>query len=353
MNGRDVRCRSTRGFTLIELLVVIAIIAILAAMLFPVFARARESARKIQCLSNIKNIALAYQMYLTDYDRMPPNERRQEVTDWFMANKCGDAASIKPRMTEANPYLRIPVIMDEYVKNRDIWTCPSSAMTVNFAINACVPDWWTYFLNHPEKHCSVLICRGPFPPGWGGIVTDTGLQNLCAGGGEAGGFSSASGSWSMSYYSILEDRDQKTSAMADAAKWAVIGEQSQQTEYHNYSQLLAYNMCRIGCAGEPEFCGGNWESCPNTQYCAPDSNDTGFQTDPEVRKTNAIAKPRHLGGQNVGFADGHAQWLSSEAILFGGTAGPYIRAGTLFTNIRNCRFPTFGRYAGSPEPPGG
>ena len=46
------------GFTLIELLVVIAIIAILAAMLFPVFARARESARKIQCLSNVKNIGL-------------------------------------------------------------------------------------------------------------------------------------------------------------------------------------------------------------------------------------------------------------------------------------------------------
>jgi len=48
-----------RGFTLIELLVVIAIIGILAAMLFPVFARARESARKVQCLANVKNLALA------------------------------------------------------------------------------------------------------------------------------------------------------------------------------------------------------------------------------------------------------------------------------------------------------
>ena len=53
-----------RGFTLIELLVVIAIIGILAAMVFPVFARARESARKAVCLSNVKNIALAIQMYL-------------------------------------------------------------------------------------------------------------------------------------------------------------------------------------------------------------------------------------------------------------------------------------------------
>ena len=63
-----------RGFTLIELLVVIAIIGILAAMLFPVFARARESARKTQCLANVKNIAMAFQMYFTDYDRLPPGE---------------------------------------------------------------------------------------------------------------------------------------------------------------------------------------------------------------------------------------------------------------------------------------
>ena len=57
-----------KGFTLIELLVVIAIIAILAAILFPVFARAREKARQTSCLSNIKQIALAITMYASDYD---------------------------------------------------------------------------------------------------------------------------------------------------------------------------------------------------------------------------------------------------------------------------------------------
>src|SRR5512137_1095352 len=75
--------RQKKGFTLIELLVVIAIIAILAAMLFPVFARARESARKIQCLSNVKNIAIAFQMYLSDYDRMAPAEHRADVVAGF------------------------------------------------------------------------------------------------------------------------------------------------------------------------------------------------------------------------------------------------------------------------------
>jgi prepilin-type N-terminal cleavage/methylation domain-containing protein len=72
------------GFTLIELLVVIAIIGILAAMVFPVFARARESARKAVCLSNVKNLALAIQMYLGDNnDTLPPSEHRSEVLDYF------------------------------------------------------------------------------------------------------------------------------------------------------------------------------------------------------------------------------------------------------------------------------
>ena len=61
-----------KGFTLIELLVVIAIIAILAAILFPVFARAREKARQTSCLSNLKQIGLAAEMYIADYDECYP-----------------------------------------------------------------------------------------------------------------------------------------------------------------------------------------------------------------------------------------------------------------------------------------
>src|SRR5437764_601379 len=77
----DMTLRSTRGFTLIELLVVIAIIAILAAILFPVFAQARESARQAACLSNGKQIGLGLNMYLQDYDEaFPPADYGGPVT---------------------------------------------------------------------------------------------------------------------------------------------------------------------------------------------------------------------------------------------------------------------------------
>src|SRR5450432_3744586 len=71
--------RRRKGFTLIELLVVIAIIAILAAILFPVFAQARESARKTSCLSNQKQIGLGFLMYTQDYDSAFPSTRHGSV----------------------------------------------------------------------------------------------------------------------------------------------------------------------------------------------------------------------------------------------------------------------------------
>src|SRR5437868_6204128 len=78
-----------RGFTLIELLVVIAIIAILAAILFPVFAQAREKARQTSCLSNLKQLSHAMLMYAGDYDELfPPvvaRASRQETNLYLMS----------------------------------------------------------------------------------------------------------------------------------------------------------------------------------------------------------------------------------------------------------------------------
>jgi len=84
---------NTKGFTLIELLVVIAIIAILAAILFPVFAQAREKARQTTCLSNLKQLGTAFQMYISDYDEVMPYACPADYDGW--ASKILPYASMK------------------------------------------------------------------------------------------------------------------------------------------------------------------------------------------------------------------------------------------------------------------
>lgn len=110
------RLQSRNGFTLIELLVVIAIIAILAAILFPVFAQAREQARKASCLSNCKQLGLACQIYAEDYDDYLPGWDNPGGTQ--LASQWGWA-------------IEVP-LLDAYIKNTNVWSCPSGQKTAAF-----------------------------------------------------------------------------------------------------------------------------------------------------------------------------------------------------------------------------
>ncbi len=101
-----------RGFTLIELLVVIAIIAILAAILFPVFSRAREKARQASCLSNLKQLALAWEMYAQDYDEV------------CLIYTLGTTQMTWPDGSTAEG--RWHSVLMPYVKNMQIFNCPSN-----------------------------------------------------------------------------------------------------------------------------------------------------------------------------------------------------------------------------------
>ena len=105
--------RIRQGFTLIELLVVIAIIAILAAILFPVFARAREAARSSSCSSNLRQIGLAVHMYLQDFD---------ERTPWSVNGSDWTAV---PGGTSYWALFYLP-----YTKNQKLWDCPSNTIGV-------------------------------------------------------------------------------------------------------------------------------------------------------------------------------------------------------------------------------
>src|SRR5262245_41893603 len=121
--------RRRSGFTLIELLVVIAIIAILAAILFPVFAQAREAARKTSCASNLKQIALAATMYAQDYEETLPGPALRRINP--------------PGPTQYSNYwwgqrwMCWPELIMPYVKNVDILTCPDRPQS----------PWWGYCIN--------------------------------------------------------------------------------------------------------------------------------------------------------------------------------------------------------------
>ncbi len=117
-----------RGFTLIELLVVIAIIAILAAILFPVFAKAREKARQTSCLNGVKRLALAEMQYCQDYDEM-----------FCMAY---------------TPYAGFPFLLQPYIKNVQLFRCPSDPdpwAVSNSGLTVQLSYISNYYLHQPDN----------------------------------------------------------------------------------------------------------------------------------------------------------------------------------------------------------
>ncbi len=305
--------RRRRGFTLIELLVVIAIIGILAAMLFPVFARARESARKIQCLSNVKNLALAMQMYLTDYDAFMPREHNPRVADILVTeygnpDDCNFSAGCCNYPTLVNPYLRIPVILDEYTKNRDIWRCPSSQLPGGAEYVVGPVDWITSLANHPfDCWCP---CNQYWPNGWGGAITDSVLPpGNAASPGQDGAFE-CDYTTPEAVNGPLGFRELKTSAIPDAAKYLVIAERGWNGTYDRVEKIAYPDICRItwgSVVERPDSCGGDGDF-PN--LITPDEIYQ-FWGDASQRAKYA----RHMGGDNIGFADGHAKWFAAEALI--------------------------------------
>lgn len=138
--------KKRKAFTLIELLVVIAIIAILAAILFPVFSRARENARRASCMSNMKQIALGCIMYTQDYDGALFPYKYQNSSN----NNGSEMAMIQP-----------------YIKNTQVFRCPSSAQSYSSSTNPtlCTTDpthWYCSSYGFPavaaaNPHKAVLL----------------------------------------------------------------------------------------------------------------------------------------------------------------------------------------------------
>jgi prepilin-type N-terminal cleavage/methylation domain-containing protein/prepilin-type processing-associated H-X9-DG protein len=115
-----------RGFTLIELLVVIAIIALLAAILFPVFARARENARRSSCLNNMKQLANGFMMYVQDFD--------ENVVP------LGNDTVPGPNAVVPGTYSWWPNLLYPYIKNQQVFFCPSASPRTTMSIGMSHPQ---------------------------------------------------------------------------------------------------------------------------------------------------------------------------------------------------------------------
>lgn len=170
-----------KGFTLIELLVVIAIIALLAAILFPVFGRARENARRSSCQSNMKQIGLGLMQYIQDFDERTPFAANYDVTNYASLTSRNWISQIQP-----------------YVKSWKLFRCPSAVDTTvagnkpignsdtNLAVNGMVqkrhvseiPNTASIIWCQEMKEASYVAVERPYSPAnYGG--TDTRWFNWC------------------------------------------------------------------------------------------------------------------------------------------------------------------------------
>ncbi|MGC4047398.1 MAG: DUF1559 domain-containing protein [Armatimonas sp.] len=154
--------RRSAGFTLIELLVVIAIIAILAAILFPVFAQAREKGRQAACLSNQKQIGTAFMMYAQDYDETLP------------ALRFGDGAG------QSWPWVVYAGSVDwngvfthgimPYIKNRQVLQCPSATKTNRWSGTNGISYGYNEYMYNTDQNFSTLASLSSSPQGVASIA---------------------------------------------------------------------------------------------------------------------------------------------------------------------------------------
>jgi prepilin-type N-terminal cleavage/methylation domain-containing protein/prepilin-type processing-associated H-X9-DG protein len=267
-----------RGFTLIELLVVIAIIAILAAILFPVFAKARAKARQTACLSNIRQLGTAFMSYAQDYDERLP---------WGMPG-CNAGMSVYPnRNTGASWW----VATGPYIKNGQILQCPSAST-----------DW----INN--SGCAANTNCGGRVPGQVGLsygfsmclgwmdINDAAAGTRCCS--SKGGKLDPIKSPAETY--MLADAGR---ANFSGGMWGVGNPCAGSFSQDGIAAGIVFANYLSGC---PQgVCGGH----------------ASFQQRLQELGTNSDSISRHNGGENLALADGHAKWYKNENIksyLLGG-----------------------------------
>jgi prepilin-type N-terminal cleavage/methylation domain-containing protein/prepilin-type processing-associated H-X9-DG protein len=316
--------RRHNGYTLIELLVTIAIIGMLAGMVFPVFARTRESAHRAQCLSNVKSIAVAITMYLSDWDEFFPVETDKRAAAYFNQFVGLEWPEVCDRARLANPYLREPVVLDEYLGNRDVWRCPSAramsgaesivpAGSGGFWLNAFRvdnADWKSRPWSRAPRPCKTC-----WPSGWGGKVTDSFAQGQAH---DARGGLEDPGVFIQGIAVNDNAHWIKHSTISDAVMFITCGDGGATGPAVWSARGLAFpDLCMgsspCGLPDCPDACTADYDECPWSESCGLDAEaKKRFYED----QTYRARWTRHLGGSNLGFLDGHAKWYDAETIIF-------------------------------------
>jgi prepilin-type N-terminal cleavage/methylation domain-containing protein/prepilin-type processing-associated H-X9-DG protein len=271
--------KNNRGFTLIELLVVIAIIAILAAILFPVFAQARDKARAASCLSNTKQMGLGITMYAQDYDETYPQAY------WYVNDLNG-----------ANGYNQWSGLIQPYVKNTAVFVCPSDpskglpptnpgldnqAPRISYVANAAVLPRKRRTID-PANVASLSALDAPADTIVVAEMTNTRscINDVSNAGTDGGAY-------------VNKSHRSTNAFMTSATGGTWKGEDSSQ---------FAPSLTAV-YAVTPAAAAQAWATCKAPGYAGGALQISYMQPD------------RHTGGSNYTFADGHSKWFRFEQTI--------------------------------------
>jgi len=304
-----------KGFTVVELLVVLVIAGLLAALLLPVFGQARAKAQTRTCLSNVRALAQAIQLYNDDWGRLFPDIADQTAIDYFNHQQPGwHGGHICNRSRKGNPYLRPQVILASYLSSPSLWRCPQATLEGH-------PEWIVpagrdgYWLNNyrDDPHWRKGAggpCHYAFPPGWGGDLTDSFVQGprLPPQQLTAGGFAMSIAP-NDSLNGLVPD------SMSEPGKYIVVADGGTFVPVIYEAVQVAFpqrKMAALTTDPESGCCTPDWINCSWSRNC-------GLTTE-QKHKVLAEAKfrrslTRHHGGVNLGFLDGHAAWVSSDVLI--------------------------------------
>ncbi len=276
------------GFTLIELLVVIAIIAILAAILFPVFEQARAKARQASCTSNVKQLGLAFMMYVQDYDETFP------YWDWgsSYSGASGPSRDHFESMWMNSTY--------PYIKNAQVYACPGA----NDRTTLQQSLYWAWCWSDAD------FLNSNTQPALYNVPVNYGMSESIEQGYLCGGSACSDAALTVPANMLL---------LGDCAIGLTgAGPPSNNPTdpaHHYIISRVAYPNMIANCFGSA------WPTCGAA------ANDHGdYRPDLSPNASVFDQQARHSGGSLIGYADGHAKWMRDNQItwdLFTGYTGPY------------------------------